>query len=156
MASTSLASARVTTCAARPSITARAWAPEPPCELSIVSGGVAFGLPVRVEGLVVVAVELARRVVGDVEELGLRLGRAGEAGGDERGGRAGGDAARGAAEKRADGAWPVERCRVPKMSKRTLAAARGSADFGGAGSSVGVSMATSMLLSDYHDRGSRH
>ena len=37
MASTSLASARVTTCAARPSMTARAWAPEPPCEASMVS-----------------------------------------------------------------------------------------------------------------------
>ena len=70
----SLASASVTTCASSPSTTARACAPDPPCEVWMSSAGWPGGLPVGVERLVELPVELAGRVVGDVEQRGrLRL-----------------------------------------------------------------------------------
>ena len=78
MASMSLASASVTTCASSPSITARAWAARAAVRGLDVERRVALGLPVRVEGGVELAVELAGRVVGDVEQRRLRRGAAGE------------------------------------------------------------------------------
>ena len=127
-----------------------------------VEGRVAERLPVRVEGGVVVPVELARRVVGDVEELGLRVGRAGEAGGDERRGGHGGETAPGAAERlghRADGR--AARVEAVQGSEDVEADAgggpAGSRTSAGAGFvDPGVEHCDLHLLSDYHDRCGRH
>ena len=73
MASMSDASAKVTTEASNPCITLRACLPEPPCDWSIDEGPTLAGFPVAEEGLVVVLVELARRIVGDVEDVGTAV-----------------------------------------------------------------------------------
>ena len=76
------ASASVTTSASRPSITARACLPEPPCDCLIVTVSPVFAFQYLAKAVLIVLVELARRVVGDVEQLHVRAGcgRAGEAG----------------------------------------------------------------------------
>ena len=76
MASMSAASASVTTSASRPSITARACAPEPPCEARTSTVSPVFAFQSRGEGLVDLAIELARRIVGDVEQFRSARGRA--------------------------------------------------------------------------------
>ena len=57
IASTSYASASVTTSASSPSMTARAWLPDPPCDCSDGHGLPGLGLPVPLE----CGVELADR-----------------------------------------------------------------------------------------------
>ena len=64
----SSASASVTTSASSPSMTERACLPEPPCDCLMVTSWPVLRLPVLGEGRVEVLVELARRVVGDVEQ----------------------------------------------------------------------------------------
>ena len=57
-------------------MTARACLPEPPCDCWMVTSLPGLRLPLRGEGGVHVLVQLARRVVGDVEDLlGARRGR---------------------------------------------------------------------------------
>ena len=69
MASVSDHRASVTTSASSPSMTARAWLPEPPCDCLIVSSTARLLLVLRDERLVQVAPQLARRVVRDVQQL---------------------------------------------------------------------------------------
>ena len=78
IASMSAASASVTTSASSPSITARACVPEPPCDGLNLDGFAGLGLPVGGEGRVDRLVELARRIVGDVEQGLARARRAGD------------------------------------------------------------------------------
>ena len=56
-------------------MTARACLPEPPCDCLIDDVLARLGLPVLGEGGVEVLIELARRIVGDVEQRRLRLRR---------------------------------------------------------------------------------
>ncbi len=64
----SYASASVTTSASRPSMTVRACLPEPPCDCLMVTFSPVFACQCFGEGGVEVLVQLARRVVGDVEQ----------------------------------------------------------------------------------------
>ena len=62
------ASASVATSASSPSMIERACLPEPPCDCLIATSWPGLGLPVLGEGLVVVHVQFARRVVRHVEQ----------------------------------------------------------------------------------------
>ena len=66
--SMSPASASVTTSAARPSITERAWRPEPPCDWLILTVSPVFFFQYSANDLLKSDVQLARRVVRDVEQ----------------------------------------------------------------------------------------
>ena len=55
-----------------PSITARACAPEPRMRLPDGDGLAGLLLPMLDEGGIECAIELARRIVGDVQQFGLR------------------------------------------------------------------------------------
>nr|BFE95133.1 hypothetical protein GCM10020185_56690 [Pseudomonas brassicacearum subsp. brassicacearum] len=74
----SVAMFMVMTSAGRPSITERACLLEPPNDICTVMFFVVLGLPVLLEGCVVVLVEIAHHVVGNVEQGRGGVGQAAE------------------------------------------------------------------------------